>query len=84
MPVFGSEVVVEAGSAPVMGKFFLAQFAHECAFIQVSAWEFFKHEHFCPATTPGFPFLVLCPVHQHNRYAGNLCSEPHFTLFGNE
>ena len=34
--MFGIEVVAEAGSAPVIGKFFLAQFAHNCAFIQVS------------------------------------------------
>ena len=26
--MFGTEVVAEAGSAPVIGKFFLAQFAH--------------------------------------------------------
>ena len=40
--MFGSEEVVEAGSAPMIGKFFLAQFAHNCAFIQVSTWSFFR------------------------------------------
>lgn len=36
--MFDIEVVSRAGSAPVIGRFFLAQFAHDCAFFHVSPW----------------------------------------------
>ena len=64
--MFGIEVVAEAGSALVIGKFFLAQFAHYCAFIQVSTHLLFKTKISAHRTQQRlftafhFSFCVLC------------------------